>query len=102
MAENTLSGAAASVSGFLGGLIDKATPVVNQVLAYQTAKKSGGSASPATPAPATPSAATDWRGTVATGTGVTSKPWFWPVVAIGGAVLIVGGFFFLRGSGRKG
>ena len=96
----TLSGAAASIGGILGGLIDKATPVVNQVLAYQTAK-AGGSATPA--APTSPAPATDWRGTVAagaTGSGITSKPWFWPVVAIGGAVLIGLGFIALRG-GKK-
>ena len=103
MATPQNSGALASITGFFGSLVDKATPVVNQYLAYRTAKEGGGATQTAQGYQQStgPAGDSDWRGTVAQPNGVaaiTSAPWF-PYAILGGGLLILGFFgLMLRGS----
>lgn len=90
------SGALASINGFLGGLIDKATPLATALIGYQTAKTTAKSTATA---PAASQAGQGWQGTGAP-VPLTSQPWF-PFVVIGGIVALGGGLLLILTRGRK-
>ena len=90
------TGAQASTSGAFSGLLDKIVTAGTSIAAAKIqadAAKTAAQNSAASPSPTPAPAAADWRGTVATGSGITSKPWF-PVAVIAGVVVLGGGLLF--------
>ena len=92
------SGVMASISGVFSDLVKQATPVVDSYLQYRTARETAKtSAQPATPAAGPASqAALNAQASVP----LTSRPWFWPVVAGGALLLGLLGFLALRPRGK--